>query len=144
MVFGLCPAGTEFYYFTKTSFELHRKCALKKYGSQCLAQFLRLFLILTTVIWARYAFLNKWGKAETYVEPWIFYAASCELFFSRLLSLIHSWIAELWCDRAQLALSAAQFCANFKRSAFWPITYFTTILTKICIKIKLSAFRKDG
>ena len=49
MVFGLCPAGTEFYDFTKTSFELLRGYILKKYGSQSLARLLRLFLILTTV-----------------------------------------------------------------------------------------------
>ena len=36
MVFGLSPAGTEFYDFTKTSFELQRTRALKKYGSQTL------------------------------------------------------------------------------------------------------------
>ena len=36
MVFGLSPAGTEFCDFTKTSFELQRTRALKKYGSQTL------------------------------------------------------------------------------------------------------------
>ena len=37
-VFDLCPAGTEFYDFTKTSFEPLRGCILQKYGSQSLAQ----------------------------------------------------------------------------------------------------------
>ena len=56
MVFGLCPAGTEFYDFTKTSFELLRGYILKKYGSQSLARLLRLFLILTTVLCKVYLF----------------------------------------------------------------------------------------
>ena len=57
MVFGLCPAGTEFYDFTKASFELLRGCILKKYGFQSLARLLGLFLILTTVtLW--YEFSN--------------------------------------------------------------------------------------
>ena len=38
MVFGLCPAGTEFYGFTKNSFELLRGYILQKYGSHSLAQ----------------------------------------------------------------------------------------------------------
>ena len=49
MGFGLCPAGTEFYNFTKASIELQMVCTFKKYGSQCLARLLRLFLTLTTV-----------------------------------------------------------------------------------------------
>ena len=38
MVFGLCPAGTEFYGFTKNSFELLRGYILQKYSSHSLAQ----------------------------------------------------------------------------------------------------------
>ena len=38
MVFGLCPAWTEFYILTKTSFELLRGCILQKYGSQGVAR----------------------------------------------------------------------------------------------------------
>ena len=75
MAFGLCPAGTEFYDFTKTSFELHRVCTFKKYGSQCLARFLRLFLILTTVvcytpdglIWLNLYEIRWIGKTATWV-----------------------------------------------------------------------------
>ena len=38
MVFGLCPAGTQIYNFTKTSFKLLRGCILQKYGSQSLSR----------------------------------------------------------------------------------------------------------
>ena len=38
MVFGLCPARTEFYDFTKASFELLGGCILQKYVSQGLAR----------------------------------------------------------------------------------------------------------
>ena len=40
MLFGLCPAGTEFYDFTITSFELLWGCIFQKYGSQSLARLL--------------------------------------------------------------------------------------------------------
>ena len=40
MVSGLCPAGMEFYDFTKTSFELPRGCILNKYECQSLARLL--------------------------------------------------------------------------------------------------------
>ena len=38
MVFGLCSAGTEFYDFTKTNFELLKGCILQKFVSQSLAR----------------------------------------------------------------------------------------------------------
>ena len=62
MVFGLCSAGTEFFDFTETSFELHRTRAFKKYGSQWLALLLRLLLILTTVIVFALVILMGYGQ----------------------------------------------------------------------------------
>ena len=51
MVFGLCPAGTEFYDFTKTSFDLLRAGVVfyRNMGSEAWNDFLGLFLILTTM-----------------------------------------------------------------------------------------------